>query len=279
MKKLMISVAVLLFCPNVALAQNNPNVTDFSATSFDDCISGADIQKLTGVNNPMRLLGALTYIGPIMKSDGTIGTGWVRQPMALPLVNSDSTSPDVATCSKRFETTADGGINVLGISVSASKNEVYSVRVRLIARQSVAPVPVGNTLVQPWYSDRYKGAFQATVAATPTGVNDFFVFDDIAIYLLEVERYRKEAVGIAGVVQFISGSANYKRDEEFKGARVIVTGTAVPLSRSAFVVLPTIPNNQPPLTTAPTSQVIATIPSSDVGDTQRRVMANAQSNQ
>lgn len=217
-----------------AQAQNNPAINDFNATSFDDCVMGRDIGKLTGVSNPMLLLGSLAYIGKVMKYDGSLGDGWVRQTMSLPIVTAESVTPDVTTCTKRFETTADGSINVLGLSIGANRADVYNVTVRLIARQSVSPVPVGTTLVPPWYSERYRPAFETVMKSAPNTVVDFFVFDNISIYLLEVQKFQRINSGLSGAIGLITGGGTYKKLEDFKGVKLIVTGDAVHLNKTSY---------------------------------------------
>lgn len=257
-----------------AVAKNNPAVTDFGATSFDECIAGRDIGKLTGVSNPMLLLGSIAYVGKIIKSDGTMGAGWVRQPLSLPVITSEDVSPDVATCSKRFEAAKNGSIGVLGLAINAESTDVYSVTVRLITRQKLAPIPKGAILMQSWLSDTYRPNFQAVVNSTPKEVQDFFIFDNISVYLLEVQKFKRVAGGLAGAFGLVTGSASYKREEDFRGVRMIVTGDTVSLNRANYAPDPA-PIIAPPVVAGAT-QVLRTLAPGEATDTLNRVTEAAK---
>ncbi|MES3097270.1 hypothetical protein [Sphingomonas aerolata] len=252
-----------------ARAQNNPKVEDFNATSFDECITGRDIGKLTGVSNPMLLLGSITYVGKVIKSDGTIGAGWVRQPLSLPVITSEDVSPDVATCSKKFEAAKTGSIGVLGLTLNADSTDVYSVTVRLITRQKLAMIPRGAISMQAWLSDTYRPNFQAVVNSTPKEVEDFFIFDNISVYLLEVQKFKRVNGGLTGAFGIFTGGISYKREEDFRGVRIIVTGDTVNLHRSNYAPDP-VPVVAPPVVAGAT-QVLRTLAPAEATATLTRV--------
>lgn len=214
-------------------ARADVNIKEYSENLFQGCVSGDDIGVLTGVSNPLLLLGSMVYSGNVLTPQGP-KPGLVRQPLALPLITSDAASPDISTCEHNFSVKNDGNLTFLGFSLSASKSDIYKVRVRLVSRQKVAPVAQNGALVQPWFSDTWKPMFKQVVDSADSNVSNFYIFDNISIYLLDVEKYKKVNGGLAGVFGINLGGANYAKDDSFKGTKLIVTGDTVPLSRNMF---------------------------------------------
>lgn len=247
MKFTILASAVALAAASAASAE--VKIDPFKEDLFKGCVQGDDIGAMTKVSNPILLLGSVVHTGKVLNGQGQIVDGLVRKPLALPLITTDSASPDVSTCEHNFKVSADGNISFLGFGLNASKSDIYKVKVRLVARQKLAPVPEQGAQVQPWLSTVYKPQFTSVVSGTPAAVKDFFIFDNISIYLLDVEKYRKVGGGLTGVFGVVTGGANYAKDEDFKGTKIIVTGDTVPLTREMYA------------TTAPV--VIAQLPRSD----------------
>lgn len=251
MKRLLTLVAALaatIAAP--AYAQNlNDNIADYRADLFQNCYAGRDIGALTRVSNPLQLLGAIAYIGPVMGPDGTTTQGWTRETLALPILAAEAIDPDNTTCTYEFEATSDGNVSVLGFTFGAERANLYRVNVRLIARQYLATVAEDGQQVKPWRSAIHKNQILAVLGGADSTVENFFLFDNISIYLLEVERFRKAGFGVGGTLSLFSGGANYKRVESFKGTRLIVTGDPVVLKRSTYVATTPAIAASPPATT------------------------------
>jgi hypothetical protein len=238
MRKLVFGVLLTTaFSSTPALAE--VKVEPFTSSLFSGCVSGNDIGQLVDSSNPISLLGSLVYTGDVLTPSG-IKRGLVRQPLALPIITTDSVSPDVTTCEHNFSVGADSNLSFLGFALSAKKSDIYKVKVRLVARQKVSPVAQNGSSVQPWLSETWKPIFSAAVE--PTDATKFWIFDNISIYLLDVERYKKAGGGLSGVFGLVTGGANYERDDSFKGTKLIVTGDSVPLTRAMFTDKP-VPAN------------------------------------
>jgi hypothetical protein len=233
--KIVIFASTLFFSiTGVASAQNNPAIQDYRTDLFGNCIGGTDIGELTKISDPIRLIGSIVYSGPIMLSGGEIGRGWAKAPIAFPVTSSESTSPETTTCTYTFETTTNGSVNVLGFAIAAGRTDVYKISVRLLMKQSLAMAAENNTQVYSWQSVRYHDQISSTISSIDDTVKDFFLFNDVAIYLLQVDRYKKVSIGSSGVLGFFTAAASYKRDETFLGTKIIVTGSPVVLARSAY---------------------------------------------
>lgn len=232
--KIVIGALMAAFVAMPVLAQDNPSIDNFNAARFTGCYSGRDIGALTRVSNPLLLLGSLTYVGPVMGDNGQTSQGWVREPLSLPIVTAETTSPDQATCTVKFETVAGGSISFLGLSVNASAGDVYEATVRLISRQTIAPVAEGAVSVSAWRSTRYRDQFRSIVSSVSPTIRDFYLFDNISIYIVDVKRYRRRNGG--GILNFglFSGGVNYDRVDDFNGTKLIVTGDTVSLTRQSF---------------------------------------------
>lgn len=246
-----LSLASTLTAASTVVAQDNPAVDNFDARRFASCYSGRDIGALTRVSNPLLLLGSLTYVGPVMGESGASATGWVREPMSLPITTSESTSPDTATCTVKFETVTGGNVSFLGFSTNASAGDVYEATVRLISRQAIAPVAEGNANVSAWRSSRYRDQFRSVISSAAPDITTFYLFDNISIYLLDVKRYQRRAAG--GFLNFglFSGGVNYDRVDNFSGSKLIITGDPVVLTRASYnlpVLPPTVTVTSQPVT-------------------------------
>ncbi|MBV2149157.1 hypothetical protein KRZ98_12790 [Sphingobium sp. AS12] len=227
--------AITLICAFFSVpARADVAISAFSKDLFTGCVQGRDIGSLTKSSNPILLLGSVVYTGKVLNDDGTIGSGLVRVPLPLPLITSDAGSPDISTCEHNFQTSADGSISFLGFSLNAAKSDIYKVSVKLVTRQRLAPIAQSGANVQPWFADLYQNQFKQILQSADAAVTDFFLFDNISIYLLQVERYKKANGGLAGAFGAVVGGGSYSRDESFKGTKLIVTGDPVPLTRTMF---------------------------------------------
>lgn len=217
-----------------AAAQDNPAIDNFNTAQFNGCYSGRDIGALTRVSNPLLLLGSLTYVGTVLGDNGQTTQGWVREPLSLPIITAETTSPDQATCTVKFETVSGGSINFLGLSVNASSGDVYEATVRLISRQTIAPVAEGDLSVTAWRSTRYRDQLRSIISSVSPTINDFYLFDNISIYIVDVKRYRRRGANPFLGFGFFSSGINYDRVDDFKGTKLIVTGDTVSLTRLSF---------------------------------------------
>ncbi len=259
--------AALLLCASPALA--DVKVQPFSQDLFAGCVAGQDIGALTEVSNPLLLLGSIVYSGKVLSTTG-VKDGLVRQSLPLPIISTDAGSPDVSTCEHNFSVNADANLSFLGFALGANKNDVYKVRVRLVARQKVAPVVQGGSSVQPWYSTLWRAQFKQVIDSAATGVNDFFIFDNISIYLMDVEKYKKVGGGLSGAFGLVTGGTSYARDDSFKGTKLIVTGDTVHLTRTMFGPAPTITVSIPSET-----QAIRTLSAPDASALQASLRSSA----
>ena len=264
--RLAISFASLIFAsPALAEVQVQP----FSSNLFAGCVAGRDIGVLTDVSNPLLLLGSIVYPGKILTPAG-IKDGLVRQSLPLPIVSTDAGSPDVSTCEHNFAVNTDANLSFLGFALTASKNDIYKVRVRLVARQKVAPVVQDGSTVQPWFSALWKLQFKQVIDSADPTVNDFFIFDNISIYLMDVEKYKKVGGGLLGAFGLVTAGGNYKRDESFKGTKLIVTGDTVYLTRSLFGAAPIIAASLPDQ-----AQAIRTLSATEASSLQTTLRTSA----
>ncbi len=248
---------------NLALAATSASVEaqtikPYNAAMFGSCTQGPNLNKLGG-NNPTELLGSLVYNGKYMDADGVIKTGSTFQPLALPIETVPSNGSETPTCEEDFRMLATGSISVLGVSANAQKDDVYRLRVRLIAQQALANVPEDGSNKPVWTSTKFKPNFQAAFAMTDADVKDALLFRSINIYLVQMERYSNSA---AGMLAGIFGGVKLSRDDSFKGTKVIVTGSSVSLPKKNYVapvILPTILTAVKDALT-PTGQSVAVAP-------------------
>lgn len=245
-----LSVAAASWSATVLAVSPNSEIADFKVDSLNNCYTGEDLGKALNMSNPLSLIGSVAFTTPAPGNTVKLN----RQPMALPTVISEAAAPDQTTCSLNLRATADGSLNILGISVGASKDEVYSIQARLITRQALATVVENGQNMPILESAAYRSRFRFLLQSKPTATG-FFLVDQISVYLIEVERYRKINANLSGVVAFFGGGGSYKRDENFKGARILVTGDKVPLTIDMF---PASPAPAVPPTLAP-SDVTSTL--------------------
>lgn len=268
------ALTTLLTVTSVA-AQDNPAIDNFNTAEFSSCYNGRDIGALTRVSNPLLLLGSLTYVGTVLGDNGQTTQGWVREPLSLPIITAETISPDQATCTVKFETVAGGSINFLGLSVNATAGDVYEATVRLISRQTIAPVAEGNVSVTAWRSTRYRDQLRSVISSVSPAVNDFYLFDNISIYIVDVKRYRRrQSGGILGFGFFSSG-INYDRVDDFKGTKLIVTGDTVSLTRLSFGI-PQVPVTTAQLTVpsqVPADSIVQTLTSGQATSVRNSLVA------
>ena len=244
--------------------QLNSSVADYAPSMFSNCYAGNDLAVATGINNPLLLMGSLTYFAETIQPNGSVAKGWVREPLALPIFVPDNTNPDQTTCAVKFEAATTGSLSVMGLSLSASRGEVYSVTVRLISRQEIATVVEGQTQVPAYRAAAYHGAIASIMSSIPAGVDQFFVANNISIYLVQIERYKRgNGSGSFNFGVFTAGG-NYSRDESFSGTKIIVTGNMTPLYRANYIAppAPIIARNE---------SVLQLAPGVDVTEIQRRL--------
>jgi hypothetical protein len=246
MKKYIALFLVAFSFNSANAASPNLIVNDFNSDSLSNCVDGNDLGKKLGVANPLTLIGSVGFT--TKNADGSIKLN--RQPMALPTVISEAGSPDQTTCSITMRAIADGSLNILGIGAMAKKDELYSITGRLLTRQSLATVVENQQNMPIIESSMYKSRFRNVIAGRPAA-KDWFLVDNINVYLIEVDRYRKVEGGITGVVAMFSGAGAYKKDETFKGARLLVTGDTIPLDLTMF-------------TGSTDTVIVAPLPASDV---------------
>jgi hypothetical protein len=228
----------------------NNNVPDFQSSMFQNCTTGTNIGDVTKVSNPMLLLGSLLYFGTQTDLTGATSTGLIREPLALPIISSDATSPDQVTCNFAFEATGSTSLSIPGLSISAERGDVYKGSVRLVLRQNIATVPESGYNVQAWKSAKYREMFRSAIAFTPSTISEFKLVDNISVYIITAERYKRDNAGIAGAIGILGTSLKYKRDESFAGTKVIVTGDVVTLLRNNY----TSPNPPTPPPTVSADQ-------------------------
>ncbi len=257
----------LSFGSNAVAQSDNAAIDNFDPTRFSSCYQGEDLGRMTKVSNPLLLVGSIAYLGPVMTTTGVAATGWLREPLALPVVTADSTSPDVATCSVKFEVTASGNLSFLGFSTNATRGDVYEAKVRLISRQSIAFVPENGSSVTAWHSARYREQFRTVVSAIPSTTDTFYLFDNISIYLLEVTRYQRRSTGGIAAFGLFSGGINYDRVDNFSGTKIIVTGDPVGLYRANYASTST-PQLTTPAVPVTNNRVINVLRAGDVAGLQ-----------
>jgi len=218
---------IALFAANAA---NGQTIKPYNAALFGSCTEGPDLGEMTKGGNPAGLLGSLVYEGQVLDKSGRPGPGLAREPIAVPIETEPSQGPETPTCAEDINVSASASISVLGLGISAAKNEVYRVRVRLIAKQRVSMVPEGGKNEYVWNSQKYKDNFRLAFASIDPKATTAYFFDTINLYILEVERYQKTS----GLFGSMWGGVAYARDNNFKGTRVIVTGASKPLFRSNY---------------------------------------------
>jgi len=169
--------------------------------------------------------------------------------------------------------TTSGNINILGINAAATKDELYSIQARLITRQSLATVVENESSIPVLESEAFRPRFRKLIQGRPTAT-DFFLIDGISVYFITVERYRKADFSLGGMFASFGGGASYKKDENFNGARILVTGDTVP------IVIEMFPPDKPSLPPSPTpflatSEFLNTLSASKAADLSKQLKAKA----
>ena len=258
MKRIFIAFTAILCATSANAASPNLAINDFDSETLTNCVAGEDLGIKLGMSNPLTLIGNLVFTSKGQNGKTTLN----RQPMALPTVVADAGSPDQTTCSITMRATLNGSLNILGVSAAAKKDELYSINARLLTRQTLATVVENGLNVPVFTSDLYAPRFLNAIQRRPNSEN-FFLVDNINVYLIEVERYRKVGKSMSGLIAVFSGAGNYQKDESFKGVRFLVTGDTIPLDISMFRTQPAVPS----VATLPApSDILATLPASKASE-------------
>lgn len=224
------TIAAFIAGSSSATAQSlNSAIADFNTAALSGCYTGDDLGALLNLSNPLSLLGSIGYTETL--ADGT--TRLRRQPMNLPSIVTEAASPDLTTCNLTLEATDSGSLNILGIAVQAERSNVFRIQARLITRQSLSTIVEDGQNIPVWESASYGNRFLSIINSRPSGSN-FFLVDNMSVYLVTVERYRRSGFSGLGIFASFGGSASYKRDESFTGTRILVTGDTVSLSPHMF---------------------------------------------
>ena len=230
-------------------------------------MTGEDLGIKLGMANPLTLIGSLVFTSKLTNGRTTL----YRQPMALPSVVSDAGAPDQTTCNVTLRATLDGSLNILGISAAAKRDELYSITARLLTRQTLATVVENGLNVPVFASDLYAPRFLNAIQRRPTSEN-FFLVDNINVYLIEVERYRRSGGAMSGLIAVFSGAGAYQKDESFRGARLLVTGDTIPLDISMFRTQRAVPSAA---TLPAPSDALTTLPASKASELSEALKAAA----
>lgn len=222
----------------------NPNVADFNTQTLANCYTGTDLGALLNMSNPLTLIGSVGYTQTLPSGR----TRLQRQPMALPSIVQEAGSPDQTTCSLQLEATTGGSLQILGITAQAERSDVFKIEARLITRQLLSTVVQDEMNVPVWEADQYRTRFRNILERA--GGSNYFLVDNINVYLVTVERYRRSNFSGVGIFAAFGGNVSYKRDENFKGARILVTGDTVPLRPEMFPSRTSVINANLPETVA-----------------------------
>lgn len=246
-RKIAIFASVLL-CPTVAGAQEGPGtIVPYSPSVFSNCL-GAGVQDVTTefkISDPAEIFGSLVYITSDVGMDGVAKSSWTRQPVAVPFVVTQASNVDTPACSHTIEATANGNLSILGFSINAEKSDVYKMDLRMLAKQTVEDVQDGTIKKKAWISSQYKPSFAAAFASIEPTITSARFFDSLTLYVLRIEKYKRSTGGLGGAIGWLAGGAAYKRDEGFRGTRLIATGTSTKLNR-AFYAGPIAPSPAQP---------------------------------
>lgn len=229
MKKAFVALIFVFFAFSSNAASPNLSVNDFNTELLSNCVDGEDLGKRLNLANPLTVIGSLIFTEK--KADGKIALR--RQPMALPTIVSEAGSPDQTTCSITVRATADGALSILGVSADAKRDELYAITARLLTRQTLSTVAEKGSILTLIESEQYKPRFYSAISSRPSA-EDFFLVDNINVYLVEVERYKRSSGGVGGVIAYFGLAGAYKKDESFRGNRLLVTGDMIPLEIGLF---------------------------------------------
>lgn len=207
----------------------NPAVADFNADMLRNCYAGENLGELLRMSNPLSLVGNVAFMDTSWQGRRTLQ----RHPIALPVSVTEAASPDQTTCEYKVEATTTGGLNLLGLTVEATRGDVFKIEVRLVSRQALSQVAQDGQMLHVIEADAYRDRFRRVLASHPRAER-FFLVDDIAIYLLTAERYRRASTAGSAVFSFLGGNVRYAKDESFRGAKILVTGSLIPLSAPMF---------------------------------------------
>jgi len=198
----------------VSANAQSPNlvINDFNSEALSNCVTGEDLGLKLGMANPLTLIGSLIFTSKLANGRTALN----RQPMALPSVVTEAGSPDQTTCNVTLRATVDGSLSILGINAAAKRDELYSISARLLTRQTLATVVESGLNVPVFSSDLYAPRFLSAIQRRP-GSDNFFLVDNINVYLIEVVRYRRVGSNLSGIIAVFSGSGNYQKDESFRG--------------------------------------------------------------
>ncbi|MGV8928513.1 MAG: hypothetical protein ACOH1E_02075 [Brevundimonas sp.] len=222
----------MIFTAGSAAAQNlNSSIADFNTEALRGCYTGEDLGSLLNMSNPLSLIGSVGFTQTL--SNGT--TRLRRMGMALPYVVTEAAAPDQTTCSLVLEVAQSGAFNILGVSVQGERSNVFKIQARLITRQALSTVVQNGQNVALWEASEYATRFRSLIQGQTQG-SDFFLVDNISVYLVTVERYRKAGwtANFLGLTANFGGNASYRREETFTGARILVTADTQPLSLGMF---------------------------------------------
>lgn len=209
----------------------NPRVADFNADMLKSCYAGENLGELLRMSNPLSLVGNVAFMDTSWQGRRTLQ----RHPIALPVSVTEAASPDQTTCEYKLEATATGALSILGLSVEAARGDVFRIQVRLVSRQALSQVAEDGQMRHVIEAEAYRDRFSRVLASHPRAER-FFLVDDIAIYLLTTERYRRTSNAGDAMFSFLGGNVRYARDESFTGAKILVTGSLIPLTTSMFQV-------------------------------------------
>lgn len=209
----------------------NPAVADFNADMLKSCYAGENLGELLRMSNPLSLVGNVAFMDTSWQGRRTLQ----RHPIALPVSVTEAASPDQTTCEYKLEATTTGALNILGLSAEATRGDVFRIEVRLVSRQALSQVAEEGQMRHVIEAEGYRSRFNRVLASHPRAER-FFLVDDIAIYLLTTERYRRTSSAGGAMFSFLGGNVRYARDESFKGAKILVTGSLIPLTPAMFQI-------------------------------------------
>ena len=257
-----------IFCATAANAAS-PNlvINEFNSEALSNCVTGEDLGLKLGMANPLTLIGSLIFTSMPINGRRTL----YRQPMALPSDVAEAGSPSQTTCNITLRATVDGSLTILGISAAAKRDELYSITARLLTRQTLATVVEDGLNVPVFASDLYAPRFRKAIQSRPNSEN-FFLVDNINVYLIEVVRYRRAGSTLSGLVAVFSGAGNYQKDESFSGVRLLVTGDTIPLDISMFRTQRAVPSAA---ALPAASDVLTTLPASKASELSESLKATA----